>query len=271
MERPYASRQALGLREASTLSDPEGAGDLAKMGRALRDRTDQLHAVKRDLEAFAHSMAHDLRAPLRGIASYIRGFIEDHAGSLSPAARETLDQIYAEARRAERLITDLAAYSRVGQLPFSAAEIEMAELARSAFQDLVETRRTPGPTLHLGSLPPAYGDRAMVRLIWSHLLGNAIKFTQRRPDPEISITAATEGGWTTYCVADNGAGFEPRYAGRLFSVFQRLHRQEDFEGSGVGLAAVSRLVQRHGGRAWADGQTDRGAKIFFSLPIVPRA
>jgi len=258
--------------ETSPLSPPPclaaPADKFAEMERALRERTEQLRGVQRDLEAFAHSMAHDLRAPLRGIAAYIRGFMEDYGESLDSPGRETLGRISAEAQRAERLISDLAAYCRVGQQRFDVAAIDMADLARSAFQDLTEAKRIQGPILNLAPLPAASGDRAMVRAVWSHLLGNALKFTRGCAAPEISITATSEGEWNIYCISDNGAGFEPRYAGRLFAVFQRLHRHEDFEGSGVGLAVVARLIQRHGGRAWADGQVGRGAKIFFSLPVA---
>jgi len=224
-----------------------------------------VQAATKELEAFSHAMTHDLRAPLRGIAGLARGLREDHGDTLGEEARRVLDLVSAEARRMGRLIEDLAAYSRIGSQRLEPAVINMADLAQSAFQDLVEGMAALAPSLRLGNLPAAYADRALVREIFRQLLENAIKFTARA-DVEIVVAGEIAGAWITYCIADNGVGFDPRYGHRLFSVFQRLHRSDDFPGSGMGLAVVHRIVQRHGGRTWAESTPKEGAKFYFSLP-----
>jgi light-regulated signal transduction histidine kinase (bacteriophytochrome) len=233
--------------------------------RHAADLSLRLQDTTQELAGFSHAMTHDLRAPLRGIAGLARGLREDLGESLGEEARRVLDLVNAEAQRMGRLIEDLAAYSRVGAQRLELGAIAMTDLAQSAFQDLVEGRSAPAPSLRLGNLPVAYADRTLVREIFRRLLDNAIKFTPRA-DAEIVVVGEIAGASITYCIADNGVGFDPRYGHRLFTVFQRLHRSEDFPGSGLGLAVVRRIVQRHGGKTWAESTPSEGAKFYFSLP-----
>lgn len=243
---------------------------VAVLEKQVQEQSVQLSAAIRELEVFSHSMSHDLRAPLRSVTGFTRRLLETHGEELGVDGRRTLHLVSEEARRMSRLIEDLVAYSRVGRRRVSAAAVDMTELARSAFQDLVERGTTAVPVLHLSPLPVANADRGMVREVLSRLLDNAFKFT-RRPDIEIRITGAIEGGRSTYCIADNGVGFDQRYAHKLFAVFQRLHRIEEFEGSGVGLAVVQRIIQQHGGRTWAAGEVNVGAAFYFTLPSAEEA
>lgn len=235
------------------------------LDKQVQEQAARLSAATQELEMFSYSMSHDLRAPLRCVTGFTRSLLEDHGPELGVDGRRTLHLINEEARRMGHLIEDLVAYSRVGRRRVDAAAIDMTELARSAFQDLVDLRTPPVPALRVFPLPVANADRSMVREIFSRLLENALKFTHR-PDAEIKITGSNDGEWSTYCVTDNGVGFDQRYAHKLFGVFQRLHRLEDFEGSGVGLAVVQRIVHLHGGRTWAVGEVNVGAAFYFTLP-----
>jgi light-regulated signal transduction histidine kinase (bacteriophytochrome) len=243
---------------------------VADLEKQVHEQAARLSAATRELEMFSHSMSHDLRAPLRCVTGFTRNLLEGHGTALGVDGRRTLQLISEEARRMGHLIEDLVAYSRVGRRRLSAAAIDMTELARSAFQELVELKTSPVPVLHVDPLPVAFADRSTVREVFSRLLDNALKFAPR-PDAEIKITGSVDGEWSTYCVTDNGLGFDQRYAHKLFGVFQRLHRPEDFEGTGVGLAVVQRIVQLHGGRTWAVGEVNMGAAFYFTLPNSRRS
>ncbi len=205
----------------------------------VAQRTEALEGTNAELESFSYSVSHDLRAPLRAIHGFARILLEDHKAKLDPEAQRLLGVIDQNTRRMGQLIDDL----RRGE----------AERQRS-----LEIRIDP--------LPVARGDRALVRQIMSNLLQNAVKFTRGRDNARIEVGSRPDGDQTVYFVKDNGAGFDPRYADKLFGVFQRLHSAEQFEGTGVGLAIVKRIVQRHGGRVWAEGQLDQGATFYFTLP-----
>jgi light-regulated signal transduction histidine kinase (bacteriophytochrome) len=254
-------------RPAMTSTDEEIRlrARVAELERQVHDQAARLSAATSELETFSQSMSHDLRAPLRCITGFTRSLLEDHGTELGVGGRRTLHLISEEARRMGRLIEDLVAYARVGRRRPSVAAIDMTELARSAFQELVELRTSPVPALQVDPLPAANADRLMVREIFTRLLENALKFAPL-PEAEIRITGSIDGEWSTYCVTDNGVGFDQRYAHKLFGVFQRLHRAEDFEGSGVGLAVVQRIVHLHGGRMWAVGEVNMGATFGFTLP-----
>jgi light-regulated signal transduction histidine kinase (bacteriophytochrome) len=252
----------------STTSQGQPQADVreAELESHRKGRTAQWEQATKDLEAFAYSMSHDLRAPLRGIVGLVRGLLEDHGNRLDDDGRRTLGLIGGEARRMSQLIADLVAYSRAGSQPMEVGPVDMTDLARSAFQNLVEPMTTPGPALRMSPLSPAHADRVMLREVFNHLLGNAIKFTRGIPGGVVEVMGTADAAENTYCVADNGVGFDQRYAHKLFGVFQRLHREQDFAGSGVGLAVVQRLIQRHGGRTWASGEVNRGARFHFALP-----
>jgi PAS domain S-box-containing protein len=237
-----------------------------------RKRIEQaLRETNAELEAFSYSVSHDLRAPLRAIHGFARILLEDHGPNLDPEAKRVLGVIDENTRRMGQLIDDLLSFSRLGRKELENSRVDMADLVRTIAEDV---RRTAGDRpleIAVGPLPPARGDRDMLRQVITNLLDNASKFTRRRTPGRIDVGHRSEGQETVYFVKDNGAGFDPRYGGKLFGVFQRLHKAEEFEGTGVGLAIVQRIVLRHGGRVWAEGQLDQGATFFFTLRGVADA
>ena len=237
-----------------------------------RKRIEQaLRETNAELESFSYSVSHDLRAPLRAIHGFARILVEDHRASLDPEAARLLGVIDDNTRRMGQLIDDLLAFSRLGRKELEAAPVDMAELVRTVADDVQRAAGDRPLDITIGLLPPARGDREMLRQAITNLLDNAAKFTRRRAPGRIEVGHRTNGAETLYYVKDNGAGFDQRYAGKLFGVFQRLHRAEEFEGTGVGLAIVQRIVLRHGGRVWAEGQVDTGATFFFTLPGASNA
>lgn len=255
----------------SSPATPAAAGSvvtpIAALEEKVRRQEAQLAELQRELESFSYSVSHDLRAPLRGIIGFARMLGEAQGGTLSDEGRRFLQVIQSEANRASRYIEDLTALSRVGRQRLSGDNVDMADLARSAFDDLLESGvQGASSVLAVQSLPVAWGDRALLRIVFAQLLGNALKFSAGRPEMRIVVSGETREGWSEYCVADTGAGFDQRYVDRLFGVFQRLHRADEFEGSGIGLAIVQRIIQRHGGRVRAEGQVGVGARFYFALP-----
>lgn len=238
----------------------------ADLERRVEQRTSELQAANHELEAFTYSVSHDLRAPLRSVDGFSHIMQNRYAELLGDDGRNLLEMVRTGAKQMGQLINDLLAFSRIGREPLVPAEIDMHTLARAVFDDSAasEPERTIRLTLH--PLPAARGTPAMIRQAWTNLIGNAVKFTKGREVAEIEI-GAQDGGdrGPIYYVKDNGAGFDMRFVDRLFGVFQRLHGPEEFEGTGVGLALVQRIVQRHGGRVWAEGEVNRGATFFFTL------
>ncbi|HEY1698042.1 MAG TPA: PAS domain S-box protein [Polyangiaceae bacterium] len=226
---------------------------------------DAAEAANRDLEAFNYSVAHDLRAPLRAIDGFSAALLEDHGGALAADARLHLDRVREAARHMTRLIDGLLALGRLSRADLRRAPVDLGELARAAIGRLREAQpdRVVEFVVEDGLARP--GDRALLGAALENLLGNAWKFTRDRPDPRIEFGAAEQDGETVYFVRDNGAGFDMAYASKLFGVFQRLHPSSEFEGTGVGLATVKRIVQRHGGRIWGEGKVGEGACFHFTL------
>ena len=225
-----------------------------------------LEARIKELETFSYSVVHDLRTPLRSMAGFIDILREDHSTKLDDEGQRILGFLGAATQRMDRLIDEFMAFSRIGCLPLVRSVIDMRDLALTAFDELAQTARGAISVLEVESLPTAYGDQSMVRQVFANLVGNAIKFTRGCPGPRIVVTGQTVGDWNTYCVADNGVGFDQQQAPRLFNAFQRLHRDEDFEGTGVGLALVRTIVQRHGGTVRAEGKINAGSRFYFTLP-----
>jgi len=221
-----------------------------------------------ELESFSYSVSHDLRAPLRAIHGFARILLEDHQAKLDPEAQRLLGVIDQNTRQMGHLIDDLLAFSRLGRQSISQAPVDMTELTASVVDEIrrAEAERNGHFEIEIGGLQPAVGDPGLLRQVISNLIQNAVKFTRGRPHPRIEVGSTANGDQTVYFVKDNGAGFDPRYRDKLFGVFQRLHRAEEFEGTGVGLAIVKRIVQRHGGRVWAEGKTGEGATFYFTLP-----
>jgi PAS domain S-box-containing protein len=248
-------------------SEAENQRLKAEWEQRTRERTASLETTLKELEAFSYSVSHDLRGPLRGIDGFARAVLEDCREKLGPEGVRLIQVIRDETKRMTQLIDDLLAFSRVGRQHIDPSEIDMTELARSAFQNIVEASSSAAPMLDLQELPPARGDRSMLRQVFANLLENAVKFSSLQRAPRIEISGWTESSQHVYRVKDNGVGFDPRYAHKLFAVFQRLHSQEEFTGTGVGLALVQRIIQRHGGRVWAESTLHQGASFYFALPL----
>ena len=238
----------------------------AGLEQRVKERTAQLETSNKELEAFSYSVSHDLRAPLRAVNGFIQLLKNSHGDKLDEEGHRLIGVVLSEGKRMGRLIDDLLAFSRMGRQQVSHASIDMAALARAEFDLLTRLAPESAPRLDLKPLPTAEGDPAMLRQVFANLLGNAIKFSRNRPDAVIEIGGACENGVTTYHVKDNGVGFDEKYAHKLFGVFQRLHAESEFEGTGVGLALVQRIIERHGGKVWAEGKPGIGATFYFSLP-----
>ncbi|MGH8865486.1 MAG: ATP-binding protein, partial [Burkholderiales bacterium] len=219
-----------------------------------------------ELEAFSYSVSHDLRTPLLTIDGFSRMLLEDYSDQLDAEGQRLLKTICRNSQNMGRLIDDLLAFSRLGRQEMRPAEVKMSELAGAVWAELQATAPERKLQFNLQSLPPAHGDPAMIRQVLVNLLSNAIKFTGPREDAVIEVGAEEEENHNVYYVKDNGVGFEMKYADKLFGVFQRLHGDDEFAGTGVGLAFVQRIVQRHGGRVWAEGKTGAGATVYFALP-----
>jgi signal transduction histidine kinase len=230
------------------------------------ERTAELRAANADLESFSYSVSHDLRAPLRSIGGFATILSTDHAEHLPPDAQRSLATIERNANHMAQLIDDLLAFSRLGRQSLTRSRIDMTALARSVAAESARAEPDRSIAIHVDELPPASGEPSLIPQVFANFLQNAIKFTRPRRDARIDVGSTTENGETVYFVRDNGVGFDMRYADKLFGVFQRLHRTEEFEGTGVGLAIVQRIVQRHGGRVWAEGEVDKGATFYFTLP-----
>jgi PAS domain S-box-containing protein len=232
----------------------------------VRQRTAELEVANHELEAFAYSVSHDLRAPLRAIDGYSLILLEDHVDSLSDDGRRVCGIVRSETLRMAQLIDDLLAFSRFSRAEMKRARLDMRALVDSIYVELTTSEARERVDLVVSPLPNAVGDPSLMRQVWTNLLSNALKFSSKRERARIEIRGAKENGTVTYQVCDNGAGFDMAYADKLFGVFQRLHGQRQYPGTGVGLAIVKRIVQRHGGQVWAEGVPDGGATFQFSLP-----
>jgi PAS domain S-box-containing protein len=229
-------------------------------------RTADLEAANKELEAFAYSVSHDLRSPLRAIDGFSNILLEDYRDKLDDEGRRLLAVVRDNTKRMEQLIEDILKFSRAGRLEINYAVIDMEQMARSVFAELQAAAGSGKPQLEVGQLPQAHGDSAMLRQVFVNLIANAIKFSRTRANPQIVVGATEKDGETVYFVKDNGVGFDMQYADKLFGVFQRLHSVNEFEGTGIGLAIVKRIIARHGGRVWAEGKVGEGATFYFSIP-----
>jgi len=242
--------------------------DLRVSNETLELTTQQLAAANKELEAFAYSVSHDLRAPLRAIDGFSRILKDEYGDVLDAEGKRQLAVIRDSTRDMAQLIDDLLAFSRLGRTEMKMATVNMDELARRVVEDLRHEVRGRHVQLNVDTLPATAGDRAMIRQVFANLLSNAIKFTRTREDAVIEVGAMVDGSQNTYFVKDNGVGFDMKYADKLFQVFQRLHSTDEFEGTGIGLALVQRIITRHGGRVWAEGEVDKGATFYFALPVI---
>jgi light-regulated signal transduction histidine kinase (bacteriophytochrome) len=231
----------------------------------VAERTAQMEAANKELEAFSYSVSHDLRAPLRVIDGYTRILEKDYAPLLDAEGKRVCAVIHHQTQWMGELIDDLLSLSRLSRTEMHMVPIDMEALARLAFDELATAEAQERLDFHLDPLPPAVGDPTMIRQVWMNLLSNAIKFSANQERAVIRVSGRQEAKETVYSVRDNGAGFEMEYADKLFRVFQRLHSKREFEGTGVGLAIVQRVIRRHGGRVWAESEVGQGATFYFAL------
>jgi PAS domain S-box-containing protein len=243
--------------------------ELRRLNRDLALRAAELDAVNQELEAFAYSVSHDLRSPLRVVDGYSKILLEDYCGKLDEDGRFMLGQVRESVHQMGQLIDDLLAFSRMSRREMTRRQCDIGAMARQVFRALREAHPNRRLALTVQPLPAAFGEPAMIREVLRNLLDNAVKFTATREEGVIemgSMPIADGQSEIAYYVRDNGVGFDMRYRNKLFQVFQRLHRTEDFDGTGIGLALVARIVHRHGGRVWAEGEEDKGATFYFTLP-----
>jgi signal transduction histidine kinase len=270
MEAERKRDQALSALRQSEAHQRQLAEQLAEanhdLERRVKERTLELESANQELEAFSYSVSHDLRAPLRAIDGFTRILLEDHAQELSGEARDTLGRVRAGAQRMGELINALLSLSRVVRQTPRRQRVEPADLARAALEDLAEERSAREVEVIIQPMPACLGDPALLTQVYANLLSNGLKFTRGRDPARIEVGAEAHTNPAVYFVKDNGAGFDMRYIDKLFGVFQRLHRMEEFEGTGVGLATVQRIIHRHGGRIWAESEPDHGATFRFTLP-----
>ena len=235
-----------------------------ELEQRVEERTRKLEAANKELESFTYSVSHDLRVPLRAITGFVEILEEDHADKLDHEGRRVLSIITDNARRMGQLIEDLLALSRLGRTPMLRSGVDMQTLVEEVLREVLPADSKV--KCKVQTLPPARGERTMIRQVWLNLLANAVKFSACQPEPAIQVGAFKDDGQTIYFVRDNGVGFDMRYYDKLFGVFQRLHSDEEFQGTGVGLAIVQRVLTRHGGRAWAESAPGAGATFYFALP-----
>ena len=238
----------------------------AGLEQRVIERTVQLEVAVKEIAAFSYTVSHDLRAPIRAMSGYSNILLEDYGEKVDEEGRRVLKIIRSEAKRMGDLVDDLLAFSRLSRQPMVSVDVDMEALANSVFESLAALERDRELQLTLRPLPIIKGELAMLRQVWVNLLSNAVKFTKGREVAEIEIGAENGAGEQIYYVKDNGAGFDMRFVGKLFGVFQRLHTDQEFPGTGVGLAIVQRVITRHGGRVWAEGKINEGVTIYFAIP-----
>jgi signal transduction histidine kinase len=242
---------------------------LRRVQEELAKRAVDLQVANKELEAFAYSVSHDLRAPLRHVVGYAELLQKHAASTLDDKSDRYLKTILEAAKRMGNLIDDLLGFSRIGRAETNKVAVNLEQLVAQVVAELAQDARGRDIAWKIGSLPMCYGDRAMLKMVFVNLLSNAVKFTRQRSRTEIEVGCThQENNQIKIFVRDNGAGFDMRYVNKLFGVFQRLHLAEEFEGTGIGLATVQRIVHRHGGTVWAEGAVDQGATFYLTFPKV---
>jgi PAS domain S-box-containing protein len=246
--------------------------EIQSLNQELAKRSNALESSNKELEAFAYSISHDLRAPLRHMAGFAELLRKSAAASLNEKSARYVTMILEAANRMGNLIDDLLAFSRISRAEAHKSVLDLGQVVQEVVAEAGQDAKQRDITWKIDPLPACYGDRSMLRLAFVNLISNAVKFTRPRPQAEIEIgCTGQDRGDPVLFVRDNGVGFDMKYSNKLFGVFQRLHPQEAFEGTGIGLATVQRIVHRHGGRIWAESTVDGGATFYFSLPTITRS
>ncbi|MDQ5985348.1 MAG: Adaptive-response sensory-kinase SasA [Syntrophus sp. SKADARSKE-3] len=227
----------------------------------------KLEVANKELESFSYSVSHDLRAPLRAIDGYSRMILRREEKNFDAETRRQFSFIRSNVEAMDSLIEDLLAFSRFGKRGMTRTNLNMEEIIRDVWQNLLTINPDRNMTLHIEGVRSGIGDRSLMREVFSNLLGNAVKFTRNRDITLIEMGSCIQDNETVYHIRDNGVGFDMKFHDKLFGVFQRLHRSDQYEGSGIGLALVQRIIHRHGGRVWAEGRVDEGATFYFTLPL----
>lgn len=262
-KRTEVEREQLLAREQEARAEVERLN--VELEQRVANRTEQLEAANKELEAFSYSVAHDLRAPLRAIDGFSRLVVDGYGASLPDDARRYLDRVQQGARHMGELIDDLLTFSQLARQPLRRQRIDTRHLVEQVIAHLQPEHAAGTAAIRVAELPSVEADPALLRQVFANVLSNALKFTRSRAEPRIDVTHQADGGEVVFVVRDNGVGFDMRYVDKLFGVFQRLHRAEDYEGTGVGLAIVQRIIHRHGGRVWAEAEIDKGATFYFTL------
>jgi len=265
MPRKSRHSSPTAAREASPSQD-EVLRLNAELEERVRERTAQLEASNKELEAFCYSVSHDLRAPLRSIDGFTHALLESHSHQLDPIAREYLQRVHAASVRMTQLIDDLLHLSRVGRREMRIQECNLSDLVASIAHDQQKADPNRKVDFAITTGLCARGDERLLRIALENLLSNAWKFTSHTPNARIEFSSGNKDDQRTFFVRDNGAGFDMAYADKLFTPFQRLHASHEFPGSGIGLAIVQRIINRHSGRVWAEGTPGKGATFSFCLP-----
>ena len=244
--------------------------DIRKLNDELEhkviERTAQLESVNKELGSFSYSVSHDLRAPIRAINGYAKILEEDYSEKFDSDGTKVLHAIMHNSKKMGQLIDDLLAFSKLGRKEVTLSEINMTALVKLVKEELLFEDGENIPEINVNVLPPAKGDQSLIKQVWINLISNAIKYSKYKPKTYIEIGAYEKDNLVVYYIKDNGAGFDMQYYDKLFGVFQRLHSQEEFEGTGIGLAIVQKIVNRHNGTVWAESKLNEGACFYFSLP-----
>lgn len=241
--------------------------DLNLKSAALHQSTEQLQAANKELEAFSYSVSHDLRAPLRAISGFVSILMEDYGKDLDSEGKRICNIIHSNAKKMGQLIDDLLSFSRLIRSELHHSKIDMESMVKIVISEFQSAQNLSQKSFSIQQIPEALGDANLIKQVWINLISNAIKYSSKEPNAHINIGAIQKENETTYFIRDNGVGFNMEYSNKLFVVFQRLHGISEFEGTGVGLAIVQRIINRHGGRVWAESEVGNGATFFFTLPV----
>lgn len=234
----------------------------------VKTRTSELEAANKELESFSYTVSHDLRAPVRSINSYMNIFMEEYGSKVDEEGKRLANTVIKNGAKMGSLIDDLLAFSQLGRKELIMSKISMNDLVLTIWEDLIKMEEGRDIEFNLKPLPEAYAEKSTMRQAWINLLTNALKYSKHREKTIIEVGSEKKDNEIVYYVKDNGAGFDMKYYNKLFGVFQRLHSPEDFEGTGVGLAIVDRVITKHHGKIWAESKVNEGATFYFSLPIV---